>query len=98
MSLPTWERGLKFEFAEGKPIGTQVAPHMGAWIEILRTLAETRDKSVAPHMGAWIEIPSRSKSTPSAYVAPHMGAWIEIYMTMFNKGGFPGRSPHGSVD
>ena len=37
----------------------KVAPHMGAWIEIVRLVVDDVKKHVAPHMGAWIEIPLR---------------------------------------
>ena len=33
-SLPMRERGLKFPTLKKKGIGTAVAPHAGAWIEI----------------------------------------------------------------
>ena len=35
-----------------------VAPHWGAWIEILAALGRANAaERVAPHWGAWIEIP-----------------------------------------
>ena len=34
----------------------RVAPHAGAWIEIMVWIAEPLKVSVAPHAGAWIEI------------------------------------------
>ena len=33
-----------------------VAPHVGAWIEILFLGIEMKSDSVAPHVGAWIEM------------------------------------------
>ena len=33
-----------------------VAPHVGAWIEILGTYFTKGEAIVAPHVGAWIEI------------------------------------------
>ena len=33
-----------------------VAPHMGAWIEIICGSNNVYWSDVAPHMGAWIEI------------------------------------------
>ena len=58
-----------------------VAPHAGAWIEILnqRRRASAR-KEVAPHAGAWIEIFMEKVTCQSVSVAPHAGAWIEIEM------------------
>ena len=34
MSLPTWERGLKFNVMESEQFRDWVAPYVGAWIEI----------------------------------------------------------------
>ena len=57
-----------------------VAPHAGAWIEILSTLTSLSDRLiVAPHAGAWIEILYKTPSMSSQPVAPHAGAWIEIF-------------------
>ena len=33
-SLPTWERGLKYNTKPRHPCAVNVAPYMGAWIEI----------------------------------------------------------------
>ena len=33
-----------------------VAPHVGAWIEIVRLKPSVPVSLVAPHVGAWIEI------------------------------------------
>ena len=33
-----------------------VAPHVGAWIEILNIYNNKGKFTVAPHVGAWIEI------------------------------------------
>ena len=55
-SLPSWERGLK-EKEQAECLSAQeVAPLVGAWIEI--SVATIPDKliSVAPLVGAWIEI------------------------------------------
>ena len=35
MSHPTWVRGLKFEDPTLSYFGDRVAPHVGAWIEIM---------------------------------------------------------------
>ena len=35
LSLPSWERGLKYEMARENEKGDGVAPLVGAWIEIL---------------------------------------------------------------
>ena len=55
-SLPSWERGLKF-FDLLHTIHTiNVAPLVGAWIEIKRTVLLSCPCTVAPLVGAWIEI------------------------------------------
>ena len=55
-SLPMRERGLKyfcFALASERP---RVAPHAGAWIEMLLFSCVLMVCMVAPHAGAWIEI------------------------------------------
>ena len=34
LSLPTWERGLKYGLGQWVERSAEVAPYMGAWIEI----------------------------------------------------------------
>ena len=55
-----------------------VAPLVGAWIEI--TLSEERFVYgvVAPLVGAWIEISTLTAMKKLISVAPLVGAWIEI--------------------
>ena len=36
---------------------TDVAPHVGAWIETIKTVIVRPYITVAPHVGAWIETP-----------------------------------------
>ena len=56
----------------------QVAPIVGAWIEIQTNRKRTNKSNVAPIVGAWIEISGMVSDTESAIVAPIVGAWIEI--------------------
>ena len=56
VSLPSWERGLKFPRLGVISSRTRVAPLVGAWIEILYTASKKPLFSVAPLVGAWIEI------------------------------------------
>ena len=53
-SLPMWERGLKL-LPNIEAHMKYVAPHVGAWIETLRTAERRAESLVAPHVGAWIE-------------------------------------------
>ena len=55
-SLPSWERGLKLT-TNGETINVgDVAPLVGAWIEIHLLEYNHIALSVAPLVGAWIEI------------------------------------------
>ncbi len=51
-----WVRGLKSSEEGESDEGSGVAPHVGAWIEIVGHPDICKDQSVAPHVGAWIEI------------------------------------------
>ena len=62
-SLPSRERGLKFERIRRGLDRIQVAPFTGAWIEILGRVRDALDVFVAPFTGAWIEIQASSKSS-----------------------------------
>ena len=55
-----------------------VAPHVGAWIEIIISHRSCTTGWVAPHVGAWIEMPVPPMAHHLVKVAPHVGAWIEI--------------------
>ena len=56
----------------------RVAPHAGAWIEIIIARNGFFQCRVAPHAGAWIEMLREGKNSWHDVVAPHAGAWIEI--------------------
>ena len=57
LSLLSWERGLKYIHPQGTQCAAvQVAPLVGAWIEITKEKAEAKLKEVAPLVGAWIEM------------------------------------------
>ena len=55
-SLPSWERGLKWQMYEGQIDPYTVAPFTGAWIEMQTCVCCDSDGQVAPFTGAWIEI------------------------------------------
>ena len=85
LSRPAWARGLKFRENKINKYMRQVAPCVGAWIEI-RTLATPPSTSrVAPCVGAWIEIIYFSLTFSLADVAPCVGAWIEIQIYECDK-------------
>ena len=56
MSLPSWERGLKYGNFYDRVLCHEVAPLVGAWIEILCLVLILMKMKVAPLVGAWIEI------------------------------------------
>ena len=55
-----------------------VAPLVGAWIEIADADISCQDFLVAPLVGAWIEILIGDIVRDLLGVAPLVGAWIEI--------------------
>ena len=55
-SLPSRERGLKFQWMRTNALVHIVAPFTGAWIEILTGSPSALLILVAPFTGAWIEI------------------------------------------
>ena len=59
--------------------GSRVAPHVGAWIEIILTLLFISLIPVAPHVGAWIEISNNLFDIIENLVAPHVGAQELFY-------------------
>ena len=75
-----------------------VAPLVGAWIEIVRGLGRTWKNTVAPLVGAWIEICCLRNSCTNIIVAPLVGAWIEIFAAELLIPDSLSRSPCGSVD
>ena len=55
-----------------------VAPFVGAWIEIPDSRVSIYVSTVAPFVGAWIEIALFFDGCEMCLVAPFVGAWIEI--------------------
>ena len=78
LSLPAWERGLKFPTLPGRDGKKYVAPCVGAWIEIFYVVYYKSINEVAPCVGAWIEILEEQNRAAFGLVAPCVGAWIEI--------------------
>ena len=56
VSLPSRERGLKFNIADLITSEDEVAPLAGAWIEIDAVRHQFIFHAVAPLAGAWIEM------------------------------------------
>ena len=77
-SLPSWERGLKLRPPAHTIFYDQVAPFVGAWIEIFDGDCLLHFIFVAPFVGAWIEISNPISGNSPGKVAPFVGAWIGI--------------------
>ena len=56
LSLPLWERGLKYRYPVLRVLWRNVAPLVGAWIEIFHGPGGDLALCVAPLVGAWIEM------------------------------------------
>ena len=74
-----WERGLKSRYRKAGGKVLDVAPLVGAWIEIHEQTVDGKTVDVAPLVGAWIEMEEESKWKGTIIVAPLVGAWIEIF-------------------
>ena len=98
VSLPSWERGLKYHRSIFKSGSHWVAPLVGAWIEIARCVSDRKVCKVAPLVGAWIEIYDKLSDGIIELVAPLVGAWIEILPKEIIEIIASSRSPRGSVD
>ena len=55
LSLPSWERGLKCYICLWVVAGLEVAPFVGAWIEIQTEIFHFLGRKVAPFVGVRIE-------------------------------------------
>ena len=91
-------RGLKYIYVIYVLKAELVAPHVGAWIEIVSFFKGLVYSDVAPHVGAWIEISVISGFETFTPVAPHVGAWIEINSCRKLASDGAGRTPRGCVD
>ena len=79
MSLPTRERGLKYIRPVRSRRHARVAPHAGAWIEILISIYfRTASRTSLPTRERGLKFFLLGLCRRFARVAPHAGAWIEI--------------------
>ena len=78
LSHPTWVRGLKYNKIIFSFSLIIVAPHVGAWIEMVNGSSITHGMKVAPHVGAWIEMSDTAYFDSLPYVARSSDLWIEI--------------------
>ena len=99
LSLPSWERGLKFTPGSRIRKPAAVAPLVGAWIEmsIFDPIKLDRDH-VAPLVGAWIEIVSKAEKTVLESLSlPSWERGLKLEEKLV-KSIDVCRSPRGSVD
>ena len=82
VSHPSWVRGLKLTTEFQDAVKEEVAPLVGAWIEIMMEVNYDRETIVAPLVGAWIEIKKQMLFDFVVLVAPLVGAWIEILIEL----------------
>ena len=77
LSLPLWERGLKYDRALGI---FRIMQSLPLWERGLKykSYLFLRHLVVAPLVGAWIEILLLPRPRYVIHVAPLVGAWIEI--------------------
>ena len=75
-----------------------VAPHAGAWIEILVLFRGRRRVPSLPMRGRGLKFNVSKSQFCLLIVAPHAGAWIEMAMCLIGNIFERRRSPCGSVD
>ena len=98
MSLPSWERGLKSNPNVYYGCGCNVAPLVGAWIEMMNQRRLKRIHMSLPSWERGLKFNRTRINVNVACVAPLVGAWIEIiYRRNMTVERFR-RSPRGSVD
>ena len=89
---------MKFTIFQQGSCLYQVAPLVGAWIEIAQGLHRNPMRFVAPLVGAWIEMLGIEEGICREFVAPLVGAWIEMQIRSVRRHVYGSRSPCGSVD
>ena len=65
-----------------------VAPHAGAWIEIIRDICDIMSKSSHPMRVRGLKFPPSVLCLSFNIVAPHAGAWIEIFSNLLSVRSF----------
>ena len=96
-SLLSWERGLKYRDRRTHAQRCEVAPLVGAWIEIENDEVELAREIVAPLVGAWIEITSQNshRTMRKSLLSWERGLKLK---TEPDEEQEQGRSSRGSVD
>ena len=97
-SLPTRERGLKFEHSDNNHVIALSLPTRERGLKSIYAFAETTSEVVAPHAGAWIEIVLPSAVMPEMVSLPTRERGLKFDKYEEIESGKKGRSPRGSVD
>ena len=83
-SLPSWERGLKCKWLIKTGWTIEVAPLVGAWIEIKIAHRRAAAVSVAPLVGAWIEICKCGNTTLANRSLPSWERGLKLTSSMLD--------------
>ena len=98
-SHPTRVRGLKSITRGNYWVDIFVAPHTGAWIEIIPQIAVLAGIPEShPTRVRGLKYLPTFKGVKGYTVAPHTGAWIEIVWITPESVVYPSRTPRGCVD
>ena len=90
-------RGLKFIRRKTNQSAVTVAPHTGAWIEIVKCVSTFKNIPVAPHTGAWIEIFGQRHLVLDILSHPTRVRGLKLSSAEGAKATLC-RTPHGCVD
>ena len=78
-----WGRGLKLQLGQHRRTQSNVAPHVGAWIETY-VRSGILPMSQSPLMwGRGLKLSGTSVKVRGDWSSPHVGAWIETIITNF---------------
>ena len=75
-----------------------VAPHAGAWIEIVSSPWWQSQPIVAPHAGAWIEITMKPCASILILSPPTRGRGLKFCFAVSELPRLDSRPPRGGVD
>ena len=97
MSLPSWERGLKYKINVYAPINLWSLPSWERGLKYLKKLPVVGSDHVAPLVGAWIEIETAAGGGTGNMSLPSWERGLKLSRGTI-KQNINSRSPRGSVD
>ena len=98
MSLPTWERGLKYSTGSEGPHEHTSLPTWERGLKLTLNVLVSNTFQSLPTWERGLKFAMNGKIYGIPDVAPYMGAWIEIQIIRDCFYDLYGRSLHGSVD